>query len=185
LQISAQLLNEGVHTDVNWEAIIAIVEVVGLLAIVVSVIYVAVQVRQNSDLIGQNILVARSAMVHETSILYSRFFELIAESPDLASIYRRGINSEELDPDEVVRFESLIEVYFTFLEDSDHQYKSDLYFDEDDLVDIIEFMAPSFRDMLSCKYGSEWWDRTAKAKNTPSFYNKIQKIRAAWEVGPI
>jgi hypothetical protein len=174
-----------VHPDVNWEAIVAIVEVVGLLAIVVSVIYVAVQVRQNSDLISQNILVARSTMVHETSVIYSRFFELIAESPDLANTYRRGINSEELDPDEVIRFESLIEVYFTYLEDSDHQYKSDLYFDEDDHEDLVEFMAPTFRDMLSCKYGSEWWDRTAKAKNVPSFYNKIQKIRAAWEVGPI
>jgi len=173
-----------VHPDVNWEAIVAIVEVVGLLAIVVSLIYVAVQVRQNSELIGQNILVARSAMVHETSVTYSRFFELIAESPDLASIYRRGINSEELDPDEVVRFESLIEVYFAYLEDSDHQYKSDLYFDEDDDEDLIEFMAPTFRDMLSCKYGSEWWDRTAKGRNAPSFYNKIQRIRAAWEAGP-
>ena len=173
------------HLDVNWEAIVAIVEVVGLLAVVASLIYVAVQVRQNSELISQNTLVARSAMVHETSVTYSRFFELIAESPDLASIYRRGINSEELDPDEIVRFESLLAVYFTYLEDSDHQYKSDLYFDEDDDEDLIEFMAATFRDMLSCKYGAEWWDRTAKASSTPSFYNKIQRIRAGWEAGPI
>jgi hypothetical protein len=124
-------------------------------------------------------------MVHETSVTYSRFFELIAESPDLASIYRRGINSDELDPDEVVRFEALIEVYFAYLEDSDHQFKSDLYFDEDDGEDLIEFMAPTYRDMLSCKYGSAWWDRTAKAKNAPSFYNKIQRIRATWEAGQI
>jgi len=169
---------------VNWEAIVAIVEVVGLSAVVVSLVYVAVQVRQNSELIGQNTLVARSAMVHETSVLYSRFFELIAESPDLASIYRRGINSEALDPDEVVRFESLIEVYFAYLEDCDYQYKSDFYFDEDDDEDVIEFMALTFRDMLSCKYGSEWWDRAAKAKYAPSFYNKIQRIRADWEAGP-
>jgi len=168
---------------VNWEAIVAIVEVVGLLAVVVSLIYVALQVRQNSEVFSQNILVARSAMVHETSVTYSRFFELIAESPDLASIYRRGIDSEELDSDEVVRFESLIEVYFTYLEDIDHQFKSDLYFDEEDDEDLIEFMAPTFRDMLSCKYGSEWWDRTAKAKNSPSFYNKIQRIRATWKAG--
>jgi len=173
-----------VHPDVNWEAIVAIVEVIGLSAVVVSLVYLAVQVRQNSELLGQNILLARSAMVHETSALYPRFFELIAESPDLASIYRRGINSEELDPDEVVRFESLIEVYFTYLEDCEYQYKSGLYFDEDE-DEVIEFMAPTFRDMLSCKYGSDWWDRTAKAKWATSFYNTIQRIRAAWDAGPI
>jgi hypothetical protein len=170
-----------VHTNVNWEAIVAIVEVVGLLAVVVSVIYVAVQVRQNSDLIGQNVLLARSAMVHEISVTNMRFYELIAENPDLASIYRKGINSEDLDPDEVVRFESLIEVYFTYLEDSDYQFKSNLYFDEDDVGDNIEFTAPMYRDMLTCKYGSNWWDRTAKANNAPSFYNKIQRVRASWE----
>ena len=165
----------------TWEAVVAIVEVVGLLAVVVSLIYVAVQGRQNSELIRQNTFVARSSMVHETSVFYSRFFELIAESSELAGIYHRGQNSEELDSDEVTRFEALMAVYFASLEDSDHQYKSDLFFDEDDDTDLVEFMAPAFRDMLSSSYGSEWWDRTAKDTCTPSFYQKIQKIRAGWE----
>ena len=113
-----------------------------------------------------------------------RFYELIAENPDLASIYRKGIKSEYLDPDEVVRFESLIEVYFTYLEDSDYQFKSNLYFEEDGVGDNIEFTAPMYRDMLTCKYGRNWWDRTAKANNAPSFYNKIQRVRASWEDEP-
>ena len=72
----------------NWDAIVAIVEVIGLLAIVASLVYLAIQVRQNSTLISQNTFVARSLMVHETSVFYARFFELIAESSELASIYR-------------------------------------------------------------------------------------------------
>jgi len=165
----------------NWEALVAIVEIVGVLAVVASLVYVAVQVRQNSELISQNTLVARSSMVHDTSVFYARFFELIAENSELAGIYRRDKNSEELDTDEVTRFEALMEVYFASLEDSDHQYKSDLYFDEDDDTDLVEFMAPAFRDMLSSSYGSEWWNRTAKDTCTPSFYEKIQKIRAGWD----
>ena len=110
-------------------------------------------------------------MVHEIAVTYMRFYELIAENPDLASIYRKGIKSEYLDPDEVVRFESLIEVYFTYLE-------------EDGVGDNIEFTAPMYRDMLTCKYGRNWWDRTAKANNAPSFYNKIQRVQASWEDEP-
>ena len=165
----------------NWDAIVAIVEVVGLLAVVVSLIYLAIQVRQNSQLMNQNTFVARSAMVHETSVFYARFFELIAENSELASIFHRGTNSEELNPVEVERFEALLEVYFTSLEDMDHQFKSDLYFDEDDGEDLVQFMAPAYRDMLNCKHGSDWWDRTAKIRCAPSFYEKIQKIRARWE----
>ena len=165
----------------NWDAIVAIMEVVGLIAVVVSLVYLAVQVRQNSQLIGQNTLVARSAMVHETSVFYARFFELLAQDSELASIFRRTENAEGLSPDEIVRFEALMEVYFTSLEDMDHQYKSDLYFDEDDDEDLVRYTAPADRDMLTCKYGANWWDRTAKHRCTPSFYEKIQDIRAGWE----
>ena len=164
----------------NWEAVVAIVELVGLLAVVASLVYVAVQVRQNSELISQNTFVARSSMVHETSVSYARFFEMIAESSELASIYRRGTYCEELDPIEITRFESLLEVYFANLEDADHQYKSDLYFDEEDDTDLVEYMAPTFRPLLSSQYGSDWWERSAKDTCTPSFYNKIQNIRAGW-----
>ena len=164
----------------NWEATVAIIEIVGLIAVVASLVYLAIQVRQNSTLISQNTFVARSLMVHETSVFYARFFEMIAESSELASIYRRGTNSEELDSDELTRFEALLAVYFSSLEDNDHQYKSDLYFDEEDDTDLVVFMAPDFKEMLTSLHGSRWWDRTAQARCTPSFYNKIQKIRKGW-----
>jgi hypothetical protein len=165
----------------NWEAVVAIVEMVGLLAIVASLVYVAIQVRQNSEIINQNSTVARSAIVHETSVSYSRFFELIAENADLASIYRRGINDQALDPDEVTRYSALLEIYFANLEDADHQYQSDLYFDEEDETDLCEFMAPVFRPMLDSSYGTGWWNNTAADTCTPTFYEKIQKIRASWD----
>lgn len=166
----------------NWEAVIAVVEVAGLLAIVISLIYLAIQVRQNSELIRQNTFVARSAMTHETSVTYSRFFEIIAENGALSNIYRRATNSEELDSDEKIRFEALLEVYFTSLEDSDHQYQSGLYFDETDDTDLVEFLAPAFREMLDSPLGREWWERTAKVRSTPSFYEKIERIRSGWEL---
>ena len=166
----------------NWDAVVALVEIAGLLAVVISLVYLAVQVRQNSQLIGQNTFVARSAMVHETSVFYARFFELIADNADLASIYHRGKSSAELASAERERFEALLEVFFTSLEDMDHQYKSDLYFDEDDEEDLVEFMAPTYREMLTSEYGESWWNRTAKNRCTPSFYDKIQNIRERWAI---
>lgn len=124
--------------------------------------------------------VARSAVVHETSAFYARFFELIADNSESASIFHRGKNSEDLGPVELERFEALLEVCFTSLEDMDHQFKSDLYFDEDDDEDLMQFMAPAYRDLLMCQHCSDWWSRTAKARCTPSFYDKIQKIRNEW-----
>ena len=167
----------------NWEAVVAVVEMVGLIAIVASLVYVAIQVRQNSEIINQNSTVARSAIIHETSVSYGRFFELIAENADLASIYRRGINDQTLEPEEGTRDSALREIYFANLEDAQHQYQSDLYFDEADETDLCEFMAPSFRPMLNSSYGTQWWINTAADTCTPTFYEKIQKIRAGWDAG--
>jgi hypothetical protein len=83
---------------------------------------------------------------------------MIADNFELASIFRRGADLEELDPDEITRIEALMEVYFTNLGNVDHQYKSDLYFDEDDDEDLVWFVAPAYRDLLTCIYGSNWWD---------------------------
>jgi len=165
----------------NWEAITAIAETAGTSAVVASLVYVGIQVRQNSKLIDQNTLAARSAMVHESAVSYSRFFELIAQDDDLASIYRRGKNGDELNANEITRYIALVEVYVSWLEDVNHQYKSDLYFDEDDDEDIVDFMAPTFRDFLSSPHAREWWESTASDSLTPSMFTKLDRIMARWD----
>jgi hypothetical protein len=165
----------------NWDAVIAIVEIVGVAGVIASLIYVAIQVRQNSHMIDQNNLATRSSMVHETSVSYNRFFELIVENADVADIYRRGKAGQELEPVEVVRYEALTEIYFSWLEDTDHQYKVDLYFDDEDDTDLVEFMAPVFRDLLMSPYGRNWWDRVAADTYTPNFYKKVTKLVSQWD----
>jgi cation transporter-like permease len=60
----------------NWDAVAAIAEALAVLGVIASLIYVALQVRQNSKLIDQSILATRSAMVHEISVSFARFFDL-------------------------------------------------------------------------------------------------------------
>jgi hypothetical protein len=165
----------------NWDAVIAIVEIVGVAGVIASLIYVAIQVRQNSHMIDQNNLATRSSMVHETSVSYNRFFELIVENADVADIYRRGKAGQELEPVEVVRYEALTEIYFSWLEDTDHQYKVDLYFDDEDDTDLVEFLAPVFRDLLVSPYGRDWWNRVAAYTYTPNFYKKVTKLVNQWD----
>ena len=72
-------------------------------------------------------------------------------------------------------------MYLTLLEDIDHQYKSDLYFDEDDDLDIIEFIAPTYRSLLSSPIARDWWKGMAQHSTTPSLYVKISNIMAKWD----
>ena len=165
----------------NWDAIGAVAETLGTIGVIASLVYVAVQVRQNSRLIDHNILMNSSTMIHDTAVSYVRFFELLAENPDLADIYRRGINAEKLEKSEVVRFESLLEIYTSWLEDVDHQYNSDLYFDEADKTDLIEWMYPVYKQFLSSPIARDWWARRAKHTYTINFYSKMSQLMRKWD----
>jgi len=72
-------------------------------------------------------------------------------------------------------------MYLALLEDVDHQYKTDLYFDEDGGVDIIEFIAPTYRPLLSSPVAREWLNSLGPHSLTPSLYKKIVAIMATWD----
>ena len=158
----------------NWDAVVGFAEIIGVVAIVVSLVYVAAQIRQNTD-------IARAMIVHETSVSFMHFHETIASEAELADLFYRGTCGEELSDVETVRFQSLVEMYMALMEDIDHQYKSDLYFDEDDDGDIIEFLAPTFRPLMSSPIARDWWKNMAPHSTTPSLYIKISKIMEKWD----
>ena len=162
----------------NWDAIIAVTEIIGVIAIIASLIYVAAQIKQNSA-------IARSNIVHGTTQSYSRFFELLASDVELADIFRRAIAEENLNETEIIQFSSLLEVYFAQLEDVDHQYRSDMYFDEDDDEDIVDYMAPQCRPFLDSPVGRMWWSNSGQYSSTPSFAAKINRILDTWTEGSV
>ena len=61
-------------------------------------------------------------------------------------------------------------------------YNANLYFDEDDDVDLVEFMAPSYKAFLSSPIARDWWMRVAKDSTTPSMHEKMSAIMSRWEV---
>ena len=156
----------------NWDAIIAITEIVGVVLIIASLIYVGRQIKHNSE-------IARSNIVHGTTESYSRFFELLAADSELSDIFRRATAGENLNETEIIRFSSMMEVYFAQLEDVEHQYKNDLYFDEEDDQDIVDFMAPQFRPYLDSPVGRMWWSNSGQYSATPSFAAPAQRSRTS------
>lgn len=154
--------------NVNWDAVLAITEVVGVVAVIASIIYVAVQIRQNTS-------IARATIVHETNTSAMRVPELIAQDAELADIYRKGLDGESLQGADLVRFTALVEIYLTWLEDVDSQYMSNLYFDEDDDEDLVDYMSRDFGPMFSTPEVRKWWHEYAKSKYRPSFVRKVER----------
>lgn len=82
-----------------WEAISAIAEVVGVIAIVVSLIYLAVQIRQNTKVARA---ATRQAIADSTENLGSD----ILNNGEIAEIFVRHINGEDLSAVENLRLQA-------------------------------------------------------------------------------
>jgi hypothetical protein len=158
----------------NWDAVIAGTEIIGVFAIIASLIYVGKQIRQSA-------ILARAGIVHDTSVAWANAAALLATDANLTSIFLRGVAGEALSPVETKQLESLIDVYMTNLEDIDHQYQSDLYFDELDTIDVVTFLAPLYKDLMTSPVGRNWWATVAPVGHTPSYFEKMSKIMKEWE----
>ena len=85
--------------ELNWDAIGAIAESLGVIGVIVTVIYVGVQIRHNSQAVQG---ATEQALMTQEMALYA----LVAEH---ANIYLRGSERiDQLDPDEYVVYDNLV-----------------------------------------------------------------------------
>lgn len=68
----------------NWDAIGAVGEVVGAAGVIISLLYLAVQIRGDAR-------AKRAATVHDQSTAFRDFLKTLATDEDLADVYLRGL----------------------------------------------------------------------------------------------
>jgi hypothetical protein len=90
----------------NWEAIGAVGEIVGALAVFLTLVYLAMQIRQNTKAIQAS---ANHASVSEVNQVRTSMYE----NADLAQIYVQGLaQPDNLDEENRVRFRLLLHNIF-------------------------------------------------------------------------
>ncbi len=101
----------------SWDAASAIAEWIGVILIIVSLMYVALQVRQNTETI-------RSATELETGRMWSELHARVAHSPDMVDIWDKGhTNPDSLSSTEKRRFIWFVAEYFFVVENLYRQKK--------------------------------------------------------------
>ena len=101
----------------NWEAIGAVGEIVGAFGVVISLLYLAVQIRGDAR-------AKRAATVHEQSEAFRTFLQIIATDEELGAIYLRGLRDfRSLDDLDRVRFSSHLGFLFRVFEENFFQWE--------------------------------------------------------------
>jgi hypothetical protein len=98
----------------NWEAVGAIAEAFGAIAIFVSLIYVAAQIRQNTQQFTRSVEANQLAAFERNIESGNRIRELLILNPDLTELLLRGFKSyENLSGPEKMRFGMLLRNIFS------------------------------------------------------------------------
>lgn len=133
----------------NWQAIGAAGEILAAIAVVVTLIYLAKQIRQNSQAVQVSAL-------RDTTEQWHRWSEVLATSPDLADIVMRGNKSyRQLPENEAMRYGAYVQMFFDSAEAMrslvlDYEVQKDL--------DVLESIVA--RRMSDAGF-IEWWSENS------------------------
>lgn len=157
----------------NWDAFGAISELVGSIALIVTLVYLAAQLRQNTR-------ATKSATFQTINDGMSRVTEVFATDPELSRIMLRGRTGlEQLSPEERVRFSFALMMVMRRL----HAVLAQEEFG----MAGVEFAEAYERSALSLFLNSrgelEWW-RSAKQAFPRAFVKRIDDILASESLTP-
>ncbi len=140
----------------NWEAIGAVGEVAGAAGVILSLLYLAVQIRGDAK-------AKRAATVHEQSEAYRSFLQMLATDRELATLYLQGIRDfGSLDDSDVVRFSSALGFLFRVSEENFFQWK------EGDLdAHLWRGYESPIEDILAYPGAREWWSTRSHWYSAP------------------
>ena len=89
----------------NWEAISAIGQIIGAIGVLITLIYLTIQMKQNTSAIA-------TSTYESTMTGFNNINVVVASNPELTSIINRGcMNSDKLTEIEKVQFNFLLRCY--------------------------------------------------------------------------
>ncbi len=157
----------------NWEAIGAIGELVGGLAVVLTLVYIAFQVRQSSKQIDQNTRALEASTYYAAGEGFNKWWALVIQDEAVASLWQRGVAGEALDSTDKLRFNLMAMMLFTTLENSFHQLQLGSMG-----RNTLELAKPQWKRFLISPGGSTWWKRQGRGTFTPEFVEAIEALIA-------
>ncbi len=147
----------------NWDAVGAVGEILGAIAVFVSLIYIALQTRNNTKAL-------RSSAFHQVRESFSQVSLAMAEDPDLAILVNSALkNDQSLTENDIIRYHSLLTTLVRRGESAYFQ-SSEGTLQMETWMGIKETLVSA----LSNDYGVTWLDR-ASGRFTKEYIEEITK----------
>jgi len=153
----------------NWEAIATIAEIVGAAGVIISLIYLAIQIRDSTRF-------NRIAERQNTTRQLTDFMDLLLLHPELADLHDKGrIDPESLSERDLIRFRRLFRRGFWYLSAQYQQYEFGAI-EQDEWAESLAVI----RAYVRHRGVIDWWENgQGRATSSPSFARLVDDEIAA------
>ena len=155
----------------NWGAIGAVGEILGAIAVFASLIYLAVQIRQNTQTTRS---AARQAISESVMALPMNFIQ----TDEFVKAFNAKVHGEQLDRDQALKLEAFSYLTLRSWENIHYQYRSGMLDDEE-----WRSFRYNLKSLLQMPMHQEYWAREG-AIFTDAFRNEIETIYEELSVEP-
>jgi len=150
-------------------------ELIAAIATVLTLVYLAIQVRHNSRALDRSNEFAQANSIHHLTVLFNELNWRLASDAELADIYTRALNGEQLSPTDATRFTAFVNTYIAAIENLVGQQSLDLGYSDLDSASALDLFAPVVRQLLETEAGARWWKEVAPNLYVEEFRAQVDK----------
>jgi hypothetical protein len=154
----------------NWDAIGAVAELTGALGVILSLVYLAFQIRLNSKQIEQNSNFVESTLYQSVGNAMLSWHTIIAQDQDVAKIWQKIRTGKELTKEERAQAWSLVAMLFVSMGGQQQHYRNG-----------VMSRAPLEQEqlglLLKSPYITYWVDKHAPGSLSPEFVTELNHFR--------
>jgi hypothetical protein len=144
----------------------AVAEIVGAVAVVITLIYLSIQVKHNTRAIQGQTISDVTRNVHEHA-------NMVLQGQDVATALKKFASDKTLDPDDAILIDFLLTAVFVARQNEYFQWKQGLL-DES----IFRSLHHVIYTLLESPNGQFWWQHEGRRMLAPDFVDFVEKIVA-------
>jgi hypothetical protein len=149
----------------------AFAEIVSAIAVVVTLIYLAIQIKHSKESLDANTKAIRGQAISDITRNVHDQMHMLIQGHDVAAAFQRFATDDELNPTDALLIDSVLSAVFVARQNEYFQWKQGLL-DED----VFRSLHHVILTCLGSPNGQHWWENEGRRMYTPDFISFVDDL---------
>lgn len=153
----------------NW---VAVAEITGAIAVVITLIYLAVQVRQSKEALDANTKALRAQAISDVTRNVHEHAHMLLQGQDVAAALSRWASDNDLESHDAILMDFFFGAVIVARQNEYLQWKRGLLDEQ-----VFRAMHHVTLTVLESRHGKHWWDQEARRMLAPDFIEFVEELQ--------